>query len=163
MKKLIFLLSLLIAFVCSSQDLTTFVLVRHAEKGSDGTNNPPLTEEGKIRSENLAKMFSRQEVAALYSTPYARTRQTLAPLAGIKSLKVNQYDPSSGKEWLESLATKHSGQTVMISGHSNTIPGLANALLGEETLTQFDEKDYTNLIIIVANKVGSGKLIRLKF
>ncbi len=164
MKKLLLttLLSITTVLVFA-QDQTTFILVRHAEKADDGTRNPPLNEDGKIRSANLADMLSGQEIAALYSTPFKRTQETLQPIAEMKNLEVMSYDPYSKGEWLSTLVEKHAGGTVVVSGHSNTIPMLANALLGFETFQQFDESDYTNLIIIVAEKVGKGKLIRLKF
>lgn len=164
MKKLL-LTTLLFAFtiLVFAQDETTFILVRHAEKASDGTRNPPLNEEGKVRSANLAEMLSNQEIVALYSTPFKRTQETLQPIADMKDLEVQSYDPYAKGEWLASLAEKHPGGTVVISGHSNTIPSLANALLGNESFSQFDESDYSNLIIIVAEEVGKGKLVRLKF
>ena len=146
-----------------AQDQTTFILVRHAEKANDGTSNPPLNEDGKARSVQLANMLANQEVTALYATPFIRTGETLRPIADMKSMEVQSYDPSSKGEWLTKLAKKHTGGTLVISGHSNTIPGLANALIGNETFSQFDDSDYSNLIIIVADEVGKGKLIRLKF
>ncbi|MEP0985320.1 phosphoglycerate mutase family protein [Ekhidna sp.] len=164
MKKLL-LTTLLFAFaiIVFAQDQTTFILVRHAEKANDGTRNPPLNEEGKTRSANLAEMLANQEVTALYSTPFKRTQETLQPIAEMKNLEVQDYDPYAKGEWLATLAKKNPGGTVVISGHSNTIPTLANALLGNETFSQFDESDYSNLIIIVTNEVGKGTLVRLKF
>ena len=52
---------------------------------------------------------------------------------------------------------------MIISGHSNTTPFLANAFLGEESLKQFDEADYGNLLIIVSEELGDGKLVHLRF
>lgn len=164
MKKLLLttLLSISTILVCAQQQ-TTFILVRHSEKADDGTRNPPLNEDGKVRSANLAEMLSNQEIDALYSTPFKRTQETLQPLADMKDLEVMSYDPYAKGEWLATLIEKHAGETVVVSGHSNTIPILANALLGSDTLSQFDESDYTNFIIIVASEVGDGKLVRLKF
>lgn len=164
MKKLL-LTSLLIILVSTvfSQVQTTFVLVRHSEKADDGTKNPPLNEQGKERSQNLADLLNNQEITALYSTPFKRTQETLQPIAELKNVEVQSYDPFAKASWLSSLISKHEGGTVVISGHSNTIPNLANALLGKETFSQFDESDYSNLIMITTEKVGSGTLIWLKF
>lgn len=162
-KQLLTTLLFTFAIVIFAQAQTTFILVRHAEKADDGTRNPPLNEEGITRAANLAEMLANQEVTALYSTPFKRTQETLQPIAKMKGIEVMDYDPYAKGEWLTELASKHADGTVVISGHSNTIPSLANALLGTETFSQFDEKDYANLIIIVANEVGKGKLVRLKF
>lgn len=164
MKKLIvFNLCLVLSLLLQAQSATTFILVRHAEKADDGTRNPPLNEMGQARASNLAEMLSNQEITALYATPYKRTQETLQSIASSKNLEIQDYDPSSKKEWLEMLLNKHTGGTVVISGHSNTIPLLANELLGQEVFQQFDESDYGNFLIVVANEVGKGKLVRLKF
>lgn len=163
MKTLCSLVLLCISVLCFSQQSTTFILVRHAEKAKDGTNNPSLNETGKLRSINLGEMLSNQEIDALYATPFKRTEETLQPIAERTALEITSYDPYSKGEWLESLLEKHIGETIVISGHSNTIPGLANSLLGEEKFQQFDESDYSNLLIIVADEIGQGKLVRLKF
>lgn len=160
--------NLIFAFIALSvsvfaQSQTTFILVRHAEKADDGTRNPPLNVVGKERATKLAYFLSKQEITALYSTPYKRTQETLQPLADKMSLQVQDYDPYSKGEWLAELYEKHAGNTVVISGHSNTIPSLANALIGSEVFAQFDEKEYSNLIIVVGTKVGEGKLLRLSF
>ena len=158
----------LLLFACVSstafcQDLTTFILVRHAEKANDGTRNPPLNQAGYERAENLAALLQNQQATALYSTPYTRTEETLKPIADKQKLQIASYDPRAGEEWLAELLVKHAGGTVVISGHSNTIPGLANKLLGEERFAQFDESEYSNLIIIVSEEIGKSKLIRLSF
>lgn len=164
MKKLL-IITFLFAFVIVSysQDQTIFILVRHAEKAIDGTNNPPLSEAGLQRANDLAALLANQKIDALYSTPFIRTEATLIPIGRDKGIEVKNYDPYAGASWLSEALKKHKGGTIVISGHSNTIPGLANALLGEETFQQFDDNDYSNLIIIVTNEVGKGKLVRLKF
>jgi len=164
MKKVILISSFfLFSFFTWSQELTTFVLVRHAEKAKDGTNDPRLTEEGLARASDLAALLEKQDISALYSTPYKRTQETLIPIAKATDMAIANYHPHSDEKWLETLVTKHTGGTVVISGHSNTIPNLSNMLLGEELFSQFDDSDYANLIIIVVTEVGNGKLVRLRF
>lgn len=163
MKKLSLITLLLTFSMLAFSQQTTFILVRHAEKADDGTRNPPLNEDGKVRANDLASLLANQEITALYSTPFKRTEETLQPIAEARGLEIMTYDPFAKDQWLVNLAKNHAGGTVVISGHSNTIPALANALLGSETFEQFDESDYTNLIIIVTNEVGKGKLVRLKF
>ncbi len=164
MKKFL-LITLLFTFAISSfaQEPTTFILVRHAEKALDGTNNPPLSEIGLERASDLAALLSAHDIAALYSTPFKRTEATLTPIGRNKGIEVQNYDPYAKGDWLAPLIEKHAGETVVISGHSNTIPTLANALLGNETFSQFDESDYSNLIIIVTAELGKGTLVHLKF
>jgi len=164
MKKFLLTFSLLaLVLFTNAQDLTTFILVRHAEKSLDGTNDPPLNEAGMRRANYLASLLANQDIDALYSTPYVRTEATLTPIGRDRGTEVRTYDSYADKSWLIKVLKKHQGGTIVISGHSNTIPGLANALLGEEKFQQFDDNDYSNLIIIVTNEVGKGKLVQLKF
>ena len=142
---------------------TVFVLVRHSEKVVDGTKDPVLSTQGRLRSEKLTEMFRTQQIDALYATPFNRTRQTLEPLAILIRQEVLDYDPYAGEAWLKSLIDEHPNQTILIAGHSNTIPQLANLLIGSKIFSQFDDQDYSNLLIIVAEEVGTRKLIKLKF
>ncbi len=154
---MILCVSLLIA-----QDQTTFILVRHAEKADDGTRNPPLNEAGIERANKLVDLLNSQTIDALYSTPFKRTLETLTPLARERSLSIGEYKPMAGEEWLKELYEKHRGETIVIAGHSNTIPGLTNLLTGRE-LSQFDESDYKNVMVVVGNEIRKGKLIWLNF
>jgi broad specificity phosphatase PhoE len=138
--------------------------VRHAEKADDGTPDPPLTDVGKARADLLASMLARENISAIYSTPYKRTRATVQPIATRLEKEVIEYDPRRPfAELLEDLLQKHNGGTVLICGHSNTIPGMVNELVGSEDFEQLDEKDYDNLYVVTATKVGVGRAVNLVF
>ncbi len=162
-KSVLLFLTLALATSILAQDQTTFILVRHAEKADDGTRNPPLNEVGKQRALDLAALLENQEITALYSTPYKRTRETVQPLAEKKGLETKEYEPRPGEDWLAKLYKDHTSGTVVIVGHSNTIPFIANKLLGEDVFSQFDDKEYSNLIVVLGTEVGKGKLVRLSF
>ena len=53
MKTLLLSLLLLAGATSLAQETTTFILVRHAEKADDGTRNPPLSEVGVQRANDL--------------------------------------------------------------------------------------------------------------
>jgi 2,3-bisphosphoglycerate-dependent phosphoglycerate mutase len=142
-------LLILLIFVCASASAqTTFILVRHAEKES-GAADPMLSKEGEARAQSLVRLLDKQKVDAIYSTNFNRTKNTVKPLADAKGISVQIYekDPDVGKM---------SG-TVVICGHSNTIPALANKLLGKEQFKTFEDSDYGNILII---HEGSVTLLR---
>ncbi len=163
MRKSITLFCLIFGGVIYAQEATTFILVRHAEKASDGTRNPPLSEAGVERANELMNLLSSTDVTAIYSTGYTRTRTTVEPLAEAKKLTIQEYSWGDPKALLSGILQKNWGGTVVISGHSNTTPFLANVILGEEKFEQFDDSDYGNLLVIVATELGSGKLLHLRF
>ncbi len=163
MKTLLF--SLILTFSCLSQaqEITTFILVRHAEKADDGTRNPPLSEAGMERAKSLMQLLSLADITAIYSTDYARTQLTVTPLATKKDLNILSYGWTDPKALMAELLEKNKGGTIVISGHSNTTPVLANILLGEEKYAQFDDSDYGNLLIVTVSEVGKGQVTHLRF
>jgi len=163
MKKFLVILFLLVSTLSYSQETTTFILVRHAEKASDGTSDPALTDAGIARANNLFALLKQAEITAIYSTNYKRTKMTVAALAKAKEMEVTTYDPKKLKEFSLDLLKENAGGTVVISGHSNTTPTLANLLLGAETFKQFEDSDYGNLIIISTSSSASPKLLHLKY
>lgn len=88
---------------------------------------------------------------------------TVEPLAEAKKLEIQSYDWKSPEDFLSKLLADHAGGTVVISGHSNTTPFLANTLLGDEKFKQFDDSDYGNILVITASSLGSGQLLHLSF
>ena len=163
-----FLAGILFLFVlqtasAQTDKITTFILVRHAEKASDGTNDPELKPEGVKRAGSFAALFEKTNVTAIYSTNYKRTRNTVTPLATAKGITMETYSAMKIPE-LHSLLTKHEGGTIVIAGHSNTIPEIANALIGEKKFEQFADDDYGNILVISVIAVGkNAKVTWLRF
>ena len=163
MKNLIVILLLFVSTVSCDQEMTTFILVRHAEKVADGTSDPALTEEGIARANKIRSMFYDVDITAIYSTNYRRTKMTVAPLAEAKKMEITIYDPGEIADFSQKLLLNNAGGTVIISGHSNTTPILANMLLNEEKLEQFEDDDYGNLLIITTKAAGNAKLLHLRY
>ena len=121
----------------------SFILVRHAEKKAEG-RNPELTEAGKQRATKLIKLLQNTQLDEVFSTNYLRTVMTAEPIAQLKKLGVEIYDPSNLQQFAERLKTNYKGKRILVSGHSNTTPTLVNLLLENEVYQQIDEKDYGN-------------------
>ena len=138
----------------AQEQLTTFILIRHGEKADDGSKDPELSDEGKIRATRLSDMLSKTSIHAVYSTSFKRTRDTVSPLAKAKGLEILSYDPLK-PEPLDKMLKDHAGGTVVISGHSNTIPWTANYLVGKDQLKNFADDDYKNFLVVTVLKKGS--------
>lgn len=164
MKKLIFgLFFLTVIQFCHAQVVTTFILVRHAEKAVDGGSDPELKPEGVKRAVAFADLFAKATIDAVYSTNYKRTRNTITPLATAKGLTVNTYSSMKAAD-LEALLAKHAGGTIVLAGHSNTIPEIANALVGEKKFEQFADDDYGNIIVVSVTAIGkNAKVLLLRY
>jgi 2,3-bisphosphoglycerate-dependent phosphoglycerate mutase len=164
MKHLLPLLLWFVALTTVAQaPTTTFILVRHAEKATDDPKDPSLSEAGKARAEQLKNLLVKSGVTAIYSTNFKRTRDTGSPLATVLGLEIKMYGVQTAETLVQSLLRDHAGGTLLVVGHSNTTPHIANALLGLPVFTDFDDSDYGNLLIVTATRPGDGKLIHLRF
>lgn len=144
------------------ENITTFIIVRHAEKANH-SENPVLSEKGEERVNRLTDMFSRTNVHAVYSTIYIRTTETVRPLAEHVGLQIQNYDSLPTEATLDGWVERHSGQTVFISAHSNTAPEIANRLLKQAHFaSDFDESDYGNLLIVTISG-DQRKLLHLRY
>lgn len=154
----------------SAQNLpeaTTFILVRHAEKevaGSDPmmAKDPPLAAAGQARALNLAKLLEKQSLQLILSTNYKRTQNTVKPTAEAKGLTIQNYESLKAPDF-EKLLAAHAGGTILVCGHSNTIPAFANMLLGSNSFSNFDDSDYGNILVITLTEVGKGKLVWVRY
>lgn len=161
---IIFFFSFVLTFGCNSKEnvpqpsnkaVTTYYLIRHAEKDrSDAENNdPPLTEKGLERAANWAKVLKDIDFDAVYSTDYKRTRETAKPLADLKKLEVLGYNDK--KLYDQEFKDATSGKTVLVVGHSNTTPQFANAILGEKKYENIDDSENGALFIVQVLKDDS--------
>lgn len=156
-----FLISQISGF--AQEQITTFILIQHAEKGDDGTKDPDLTEAGKQRSVRLTEMLKDQSIAAIYSTKFKRTQNTVTPLAESKKLNVLMYEASKPGD-IDAILSRYKGGTVVICGHSNSIPWTINYLMGKENYKDFEDKDYENFVVVsVVEKGKVAKVTWLKY
>jgi broad specificity phosphatase PhoE len=108
-------------------------------------------------------MLKQTEINAVYSTDFKRTKQTVEPLIGSKSLSLNLYDPRKNTD-IDAMLQQHAGQTILVSGHSNTIPAFANYLIGEEKYKPMGDGEYGNIIVISLTEKGkNAKVIWLSY
>lgn len=159
-----YLLALLLTLVpVPTADLTTVILVRHAEKVVSTGDDPALSERGLARASELARVLADVPIDVIYTTQFVRTRDTAAPLANTRG--ITPVVITSGKTYAADLARtireKHAGQTVLVVGHSNSTSNLLREL-GVENPPRIEETRYDDLFIytISGNK---SKLLPLRY
>ena len=137
----------------------TVYLVRHAEKQDEG-KDPALTACGQARAEALATSMAGIKFAAVYATPYQRTRQTAAPVAKQQQQDVTLYDPRQPELLVEQL----NAQTLpaLVVGHSNTVPQLVTRLTGIP-MAPLTEQDYDLLYQVKLTTPVSVSISRQPF
>lgn len=152
----------LLAWLHTNITTTTVVLVRHAEKLSDDERDPGLTPAGEARAKMLAGMLVRTDVKALYASEFRRTRQTLAPLAAAKGIPVETVDAATPAVLVEKIFAEHRGDTVVIAGHSNTLPELIR-LLADFEIAVIDESDYSGIYVLSLPRFGEPRVLQLVY
>ena len=137
-----------------------FIVVRHAEKetGAAVGQDPALTPAGRARAAAIAQALADAPVAAVYSTDYARTRETALPTAQAHGLEVVTYDAREPAETLAArLRASHATGTVLVVGHSNTVPAIAAALCGCD-VPAMDETEYDRRLVVAIDADGNATL-----
>jgi broad specificity phosphatase PhoE len=139
-----------------NNEIFTIYLVRHSEKEltSNNYSDPPLTQCGEQRSENLSSFLKDVPLDAIYSTNYNRTKNTALPTALSKELEIKEYNPEDLKDFSKLLID--SKQDALVVGHSNTTGVLAGLLVGEE-IGEFDLAIYNRVYQAVIYQ-NSGRL-----
>ena len=131
---------------------TTILLMRHAEKESIGTD-PELSPAGKKRAAALPELLRSYVPDEFYSTDTRRTKETLAPWARARGKQIRIYNAAL-QEKLASKLKSRRGKTIIVVGHSNTIPGLANLILETDTFSDLPESEYGSVWFI---RIRNGK------
>jgi 2,3-bisphosphoglycerate-dependent phosphoglycerate mutase len=58
------------------------------------------------------------------------------------------------------LLLKQAGKTIVVAGHSNTIPGLVNLLLHDNKFKNLDDNEYDKIFVVtVENDKASVKVL----
>lgn len=135
---------------------TTIIILRHAEKDTAaGGDDPILTVAGTEKAERLSAIFDKVVPDAFYSTDYTRTRETLTPWAKQASREIQIYDPANLPDFADMLM-KQKGKTIVVAGHSNTVPVLVNLLIRDEKYRALADTEYSK-IFVVTIKNGKSK------
>jgi phosphohistidine phosphatase SixA len=139
------------------QNVSMVYLVRHAEKADTG-KDPELTDIGKERAEELSRFLKDAGITNIWTTDYKRTRETAGPIAARTRVKVEVYDPAKLGEFatkLKSMPGRH-----LVVGHSNTTPGLVQALGGDPGQPMPDSEYDRFYIVTLGQNIGT---IQLRF
>lgn len=155
--------ALLAAAPAAAQDSTVVILVRHAERAAlAGNNDPPLTDAGEARARALAQALEGRQIHAVIATERQRTQLTAQPAARARGLAPEIVSLQSGRAHVDSVAAavrRHAGHTVLVVGHSNTVPGIIRALGGPH-MPDLCDGEYAHLYVLVLKPGAQPRLER---
>lgn len=122
---------------------TTILLVRHADR--QGTEDI-LSDAGIVRAQELAQVLEKSGISAIYTSEATRTQQTAAPTATLLGITPVAIPASDVASLVSAIRSDNSGQTVLIVGHSNTVPQII-AEFGGPTVS-IGANEYDNFYIL---------------
>jgi broad specificity phosphatase PhoE len=93
-----------------------------------GVSDPDLTAEGQRHALAVSDWFRRDPPDVIYVSRPKRAQQTAAPLAARLRLTPKVYDPKDTAALVASVKAERG--TVLIVGHSNTVPDIVEQLGG---------------------------------
>ena len=145
---------------------TVAIVVRHAEKAGP-SGDVPLSPAGEARARALAQVAKDAGVSAIITTQFQRTRQTAAPLAAALHITPDVIEatgaaPEHASAVAAAIRQRYAGRSVLVVGHSNTVPAIVAALGGPKFPDLCDE-EYDNVFVLEkpnANWQLAGKLAR---
>ena len=144
---------------------TVVIVVRHAER-APGNGDVPISEAGQARARALAEVGKVAGVQVIITTQFQRTKQTAGPLA--EALGITMATVGTQSEMAKHIADvatavkQHAGKTVLVVGHSNTVPSIVTALGGPK-LADLCDTEYDNLFTLVLDAEGGVRTVRGKY
>ena len=140
---------------------TTVILIRHAERVvTPGNNNPPLSAAGKARAQLLLHVLSRAEVSAIYTSEFIRTKETAQPLA--EALGLSPIEATNEQAIKTDILLNHAGKTVLVVGHTNTVPKVIQ-LFGDNSGHEIADEEFDNMFVATVLGEDKVRVTRLKY
>lgn len=142
---------------CQAQADTMVVVVRHAEKATDDPRDPGLSAAGAARAQALANALRHLALDAVLVSQFRRTQLTAAPAAAEAGIQPIEMAASAATVAdAEAIAARilrdFPGGTVLVVGHSNTVPAIVAALSGHPPVDMADDEyDRFTLVSVGAN------------
>jgi broad specificity phosphatase PhoE len=132
---------------------TMIVVVRHADRASNPQDDPPLTAAGVKRAQDLAVVLGNANLNAIITTQLRRTRETAQPIATrleltAEPVELNPQQLDAHVRDVLAALRKRAGGSVLVVGHSTTVPVLIEALGGPH-LPVICETIYDNLFVLI--------------
>ena len=163
MKCLLFAVLAIFASAANAQE--TVILVRHAELLNSPMSGPkqvPLSEAGSQRARRLASLLKDSGIDAIYVTDFMRTQKTAEPLSQELHKPLTVIPKGDPRQLVERLRANRDAHTVLLVGHSDTLPGLLKTL-GYPGDIKIDAQDYGNLFVVMTKREGAPGFLRLRY
>jgi broad specificity phosphatase PhoE len=151
------------ATIAVAAETTTVIVLRHAEKAAAPADDPVLTPQGEIRAQRLAALLGSASIRAVYASDVRRTQDTARPLATTLGLPVSVRAGGDIHGLIDDIGRRHVGSTVVVVGHSNTVPQIVERLTrGRERVVVKDD-EFDRIFVVTVTRFGPPGLVQLRY
>ncbi len=140
---------------------TVVVLVRHADR-APGQAADELAPAGVARSHDLARVLQKAGVNAIVVSDTQRAAQTAAPVAAAAGLAPLVL-PAKDFAAVAAEVGSRPGETLLVIGHSNTVPAIIAALGGPQP-PDLGDTEFEDLYVLTVCRCGRpARLLQLQY
>jgi len=140
--------SLLLGYTLFSSCVSSYFVVRHAEKTSNDCTAPLASPAGFTRADVLRDSLLSNGIDSIFVSTCLRTQQTAQPLATAISLPMRQVEPNDpATQSFITRLKKIKGKQVLVVGHTSTVPAIVLGLSGS-TISPIADTDFDNMFIV---------------
>jgi len=137
-------------------------IVRHAEvNGTQGDNDPPLSEAGLERAQKLAEKLKGAGITAIYSSETKRAQQTAEPSAKAFQVPVKTVPRRDPKALVAALRSNNKNDRVLVFGHFQTVPWIIKEL-GYQGEIKVDGNLWDEMWVVIPRSQGQPTVMRLR-
>lgn len=152
---------LLLAGLSPLAQAATIILVRHADRNGGMAPDVSLSRSGEVRARELARVLKDSKIGAIFTTEVRRTQQTAEPVATEFHLQRIVIPAKDTEALVSRLQALPDDETVLVVGHSNTIPLLVERLGG--AVPAMSDTEYDRLLVVVTGKSGKPVILTLRY
>jgi hypothetical protein len=155
----------------SAETTTTYILVRHAERGAG--LDPPLNAEGMERAQSLLAALRENGVTAIYTTDLIRNRDTVQPLADALGLTVNLINPAlyantttAAELVVNQMKANDAGGTILWCGNRGSVvdtPGINTEIYKLLGGTGVSPERYQDLYVMVVREGDAAHVVKAEY
>ena len=147
--------------LCPLAPAATIIVVRHAERNAGMSADVLLNAKGEERAKQLAALLKDANLKAIFTTEVKRTQQTAEPAAQQFHLQPVVIPAADVDTLISRLKELPNDDTVLVVGHSNTVPLVIQKLGG--TAAPLGENEYDRLTIVVTHGSQKPSVLVLRY
>jgi broad specificity phosphatase PhoE len=159
----IFLASALGGPAVAAEGGVVVIAVRHAETDRGGGTDPGLSDGGRRRAEELARVLADTGISAIYVSDTKRAQETAEPLAKARGLTPTVLPGKDLEGLARAVRATSPGRTVLVVGHSNTVPALVRRLGGDDVAPMADDEYDRMFVVVLSGETRPAVVTALRY